>query len=119
MNLEVQMKKSIFAIIALCLLLSSGMFSLTYAQDDKGRVGSLLITVPNVIGKTLSEAIAILGNAGLGRETQLSDRDGERRIVIRQDPAAGARVPRGTVVKIYGQLASADDVKGRVTIPRR
>ena len=53
------------------------------------------ITVPNVCGKTLSEAIAALTAAGLNRETQQSDRDGERRIVVRQDPAAGAKVCAG------------------------
>jgi hypothetical protein len=93
-----------------------GMSLPLQAQDDvKGPV-NVSIAVPNVVGKSLTEAINTLKAAGLNRETQQSDRDGEARIVIRQDPAAGTRVRRGSVVKIYGQLANADQ-KGRVTLP--
>ncbi len=94
-----------------------------YADDVKGPIAASMVMVPDLYGKSLTEAIRILNNAGLGRETQLSDRDGELRYVIRQDPAARSRVPRGTVVKIYGQLASSfnanDDVKGPVAPLRR
>lgn len=90
-------------------------------SDDKGPVGARMVTVPNVCGKLLTEAMAILSAAGLNRQTQLSDRDGERRIVIRQEPTAGTIVARGTTVKIFGQLASVpnNDNKGLVTLPRR
>lgn len=113
------MKKAITTMTILCLLTAGGIFSLTHAQDDKGRVGALMVAVPNVVGKTLTEALGILGKAGLRPQTQQSDRDGERRVVIRQDPAAGARVSKGTVVSIFGQLAGATDDKGRVNLPRR
>lgn len=111
--------------IAVCLMvvgmLVSGGIAARADSDEKGPVASArTITVPNVCGKTLSEAIAALTAAGLNRETQQSDRDGERRIVVRQDPAAGAKVARGTIIKIYGQLAAPiDDNKGRVSLPRK
>lgn len=106
--------------------LTAGLLSTPFsvsATDVKGPIAASMVMVPDLYGKTLTEAIRILNNAGLGRETQLSDRDGELRYVIRQDPVAGSRVPRGTVVKIYGQLASSfnanDDVKGPVAPLRR
>jgi beta-lactam-binding protein with PASTA domain len=111
------MRKWIAAMGVVTLLMGGTV--LAWAQDDKGPVNSLRsvqITVPNVIGKSLSESIGILNAAGLKPQTQLSDRDGELRLVVRQDPSAGARVPRGTPVNIFGQLAS--DVKGRVNLPR-
>jgi beta-lactam-binding protein with PASTA domain len=96
-------------------------FAVHADSDEKGPVAARMVTVPNVCGKLLTEAIAILSAAGLNRQTQLSDRDGERRIVIRQEPAAGTMVARGTTVKIFGQLASLPngDNKGPVTLPRR
>jgi beta-lactam-binding protein with PASTA domain len=112
------MRKWIAGMVVVTLLM--GGLVVAWAQDDeKGAVKSLRsvqIAVPNVIGKSLSESINILNAAGLKPQTQPSDRDGALRIVVRQDPAAGARVPRGTLVNIFGQLAS--DVKGRVNLPR-
>jgi beta-lactam-binding protein with PASTA domain len=114
------MKGIVVWMIAVAVIM--GAVTVAYSETDvKGPVGSALVTVPNVVGKTLTEAMGILSAAGLNRETQQSDRDGERRIVVRQDPAAGTKVARGTTVKIYGQLASLlqNDTKGRVTLPPR
>jgi len=117
------MMKSLYprTMVVAMLVGGSVLLPLPAASDDeKGPVASQMVSVPNLYGKSLNEAIRMLSAAGLGRETQLSDRDGELRYVIRQDPAAGAVVPRGSVVKIYGQLASAfnADEKGRVNLPR-
>jgi beta-lactam-binding protein with PASTA domain len=88
------------------------------ADDDKGRVTlpSATVTVPNVCNLSLSKAISTLIAAGLKPQTQMSDRDGEARICIRQNPAGGTKVAPGSMVYIYGQLAS--DVKGKVTLPQ-
>jgi len=109
--------KKIITLGAVLVLLLGAISPAMAGDDNKGPV-NLTVTVPNVVGVRLTEAIKVLTAAGLNRETQLSDRDGEARVVIRQDPVAGTRVARGSVVKIYGQLVSADE-KGRVTIPAR
>jgi beta-lactam-binding protein with PASTA domain len=96
------MKQLLFCLAGVVLVVSSGMAA--FAGPDDKPMNAILVTVPNLYGRSLSEAITILNNAGLNRETQLSDRDGERRIVIRQSPAAGSRVPLGSIVKIFGQL---------------
>lgn len=89
-------------------------------DDDKGPVTlPRIVTVPNVCNLSLVKAISTLIAAGLKPQTQLSDRDGEARICIRQVPAAGTKVSAGTNVSIYGQLASTfGDTKGQVTLPR-
>jgi beta-lactam-binding protein with PASTA domain len=120
------MKKFMIMVLAagMLMMVTNVVFA---ADDDKGRVNSLnaSVTVPNVVGKSLVEGINILTAAGLKRETQLSDRDGEKRVIVRQDPIAGARVAPGSIVKIYGQLVSVPpaaqnvDEKGRVNIPRK
>jgi len=90
-------------------------------DDDKGRVTlpTATVTVPNVCNLSLVKAISTLRAAGFIPQTQLSDRDGEARIVIRQDPAAGTKVAAGSNVSIFGQLASITaDEKGKVSLPR-
>lgn len=113
------MKISVWVLVVGILL--GGTFAVHAESDDKGPVAARMVAVPNVCGKLLTEAMTILLAAGLNRQTQLSDRDGERRIVIRQEPAAGTIVARGTTVKIFGQLANLpnNDNKGPVTLPRR
>ena len=110
------MKKILVGLIAIIVLLC-GIGPAVAGPDDKGPVTLSAVMVPNVVGKTLVEAMRVLGAAGLRAQTQQSDRDGERRIVIRQSPSAGARVARGSFVNIYGQLAG--DGKGRVNLPGR
>lgn len=97
------MKKLVMCLCAAVLL--SGSFSTTMAQDEKGPVPSQTVRVPDVRGKVLSDAIRTIQAAGLKSETQISDRDGERRVVERQEPAAGTSVMRGSTVKIFGRLA--------------
>jgi beta-lactam-binding protein with PASTA domain len=112
-------KIAISAVFAVVFLLAS--FTAWAADSDKkGTVSSLsasMISVPNVCDMSLSKAISTLTAAGLKPQTQLSDRDGQARICIRQNPEAGERVPKGTTVNIYGQLAN--DAKGKVVIPSR
>jgi beta-lactam-binding protein with PASTA domain len=108
--------KKIGIVMIVALLLSVCGTVAFGASDEKGTVQSAYVIVPNVVGKTLVSGMSALSAVGLRAETQLSDRDGERRIIIRQDPAPGTRVAKGSFVKIYGQLA---DEKGRVTLPPR
>jgi len=51
--------------------------------------------VPDVIGKTLKEAALILGARGLGVDPS------GRGLVVRQSPAPGTHVKKGTAVTIY------------------
>jgi hypothetical protein len=98
--------------VAVCLCAAGG--SAYASSDEKGPVGSLMVSVPNVVGMTLANGMRELGAAGLRAQTQLSDRDGERRVIIRQAPAPGTRLARGSFVQVFGMLA---DEKGQVKLP--
>ncbi len=59
-----------------------------------------LVTVPNVAGRTLEEAAALLGNEGfeIAETSELSDvAEG---LVIRTEPPADSRVPQDTVITV-------------------
>ncbi len=62
-------------------------------------LGVELIEVPDVVGMDAIEAASILGEKGLVAESQesFSDKIAEG-LVIKQEPAAGEKVPRGTKV---------------------
>ena len=68
------MKKSIIFFFVFVLFVG-GVAATFAAEDDKGPVGSAMVTVPNVLGKTLVEAISLLRNSGFIPETQVSDRE--------------------------------------------
>lgn len=92
--------------MCLCVgVLLWGPLTATMAQDEKGPVPSQMVRVPDVRGKLLSDAMRVIRDAGLRSETQVSDRDGQRRVVDRQEPAPGESVVRGSTVKIFGRLA--------------
>jgi len=55
------------------------------------------VAVPDVTGKSVAEATAILQAAGL----QVSGTGGRRQTVFLTDPTAGTRVPRNTGVFLY------------------
>ena len=60
-----------------------------------------LVTVPNVAGRSIEEARALLGESGFQftEETELSDVP--KGLVIRTDPAGDARVPQETVITVF------------------
>ncbi|SHE38820.1 stage V sporulation protein D (sporulation-specific penicillin-binding protein) [Caldanaerobius fijiensis DSM 17918] len=62
-----------------------------YASKD---IDSIVITIPDLIGKTLREALSELNSHGL--KVSISG-DG---IVVAQDPPAGVQVKRGTIVHL-------------------
>ena len=59
-----------------------------------------LVTVPNVAGRTLEEAAAILGNAGFEITESSEDSDVAEGLVIRTDPAADSRVTQETIINV-------------------
>jgi membrane peptidoglycan carboxypeptidase len=56
--------------------------------------------VPNVRGKQLAQAVAILAKAGYGVSTQIVPNNARAGRVIGQSPAAGTDAPPGTVVTL-------------------
>jgi len=61
-----------------------------------------LIPVPSIVGKPISEAQEILGQAGLRLVLleQRDDPDAERGVVLEQNPAPGERVPLQTEISV-------------------
>ncbi|KKK07630.1 Stk1 family PASTA domain-containing Ser/Thr kinase [Micromonospora sp. HK10] len=77
---------------------------------SKGRAP---VTVPNLVGKNLTEARTILGQLGLKAVETYKDSDKPRDEILGQSPADGAGVEKGTEVKL-------DVSKGppQVAVPR-
>jgi hypothetical protein len=66
------------------------------------QAGNQLVTVPNVVGQDIGDAAAELSRRGLGTRVQAvpTRRRSQLGEVVRQEPAAGARVPQGTAVSV-------------------
>lgn len=77
-----------------------------YAEDEAGSVG---VSAPNVIGKTVSEATNELTNSGLKILVK-----GSGDTVIAQTPDPGSSVPSGGTVVVYTDEASMNQT---VTVP--
>jgi N-acetylmuramoyl-L-alanine amidase len=77
------------------------------ASTASGSVtGGLAIEVPNVVGKSVQVAEALITAAGLTVQTRVSDvatGSGEADAVLQQVPAAGVRVQAGSVVTLTYQ----------------
>lgn len=71
--------------------------------------GGRVISVPELTGKTETQAIAALKNAGLtySRQTEVGNVNTEEGIVLRCEPSAGTEVTEGTVVTIYVNVRAA------------
>jgi beta-lactam-binding protein with PASTA domain len=112
-------KKIFISSLSALLLLSAVISTAIGETDEKGPVNlPSRVAVPNVIGSRLTAGIQTLRSVGLVPITQLSDRDGNARIIVRQAPVAGTMVMKGSSVNIYGQLLTTDtDTKGPVTLP--
>ena len=61
--------------------------------------GPPLVTVPDTVGKSLTEAQALLKDAGLA--SSVSSLPGGPGIVLRQDPAGGEQRPKGSTIYLY------------------
>jgi beta-lactam-binding protein with PASTA domain len=59
------------------------------------------VTVPRVTDRSLNDAVQILRKVGLRPEVPEGDAMGGKAVVYRQSPAAGTRVRKGSVVKLY------------------
>ena len=57
-------------------------------------------TVPNVIGKSASEANKLIVNAGLNIKIVGSDLEGAQTVVVSQDPLPNTTVDIGSVVTV-------------------
>jgi hypothetical protein len=79
-------------------------------------VGGPVADVPNVVGKSLTDAFAILTGAKFTLQVKAADRDGKARVVESQDPPGGRRISQYAVVTLTTQLVQ-NDGKGRVTLP--
>ena len=77
-----------------------------YTEDEAGSVG---VSAPNVIGKTVSEATNELTNSGLKILVK-----GSGDTVIAQTPDPGSSVPSGGTVVVYTDEASMNQI---VTVP--
>lgn len=111
----------VLMLVSIAVGLTLGLTSPAFAGVG-GPPRAATTIVPNVVGKTLTEAMTAIRTAGLNPVTQLADRDGKLRVVERQQPAGGATAERGTNVQIFGKIPSLppadDDTKGTVKIPR-
>lgn len=69
---------------------------LIYVEKGEGETGNKV--VPDVTGKTYSEAVKEITAAGLSAVTENEDESG---VVVKTDPAHGITVDEGSEVKIY------------------
>jgi eukaryotic-like serine/threonine-protein kinase len=62
--------------------------------------GADLVTVPNVVGKSIKDAIAALEASGFGFSTEVDQELWDAKAVRSQNPAGDSKAKRGTVVTI-------------------
>jgi serine/threonine-protein kinase len=62
--------------------------------------GPDLVTVPNVVGKSIQDAIAVLESAGFGFATEVDQELWDAKAVRSQSPAGDSKAKRGTVITI-------------------
>ena len=66
------------------------------------------IEVPDLVGKDLKDAMTLLQNAGLSLNRKSEPSKEAKYTVLRQEPAAGKRVEKGTQVTLVYAVPSAD-----------
>ncbi len=70
-----------------------------YTEEEQKELGDNQVTVPDLIGEGLDEAIGILGGEGL--EYEASGKQDENFIVQDQYPKAGEKIEKGGTVYLY------------------
>jgi stage V sporulation protein D (sporulation-specific penicillin-binding protein) len=70
-----------------------------YTEEEKKELSDNQVTVPDLIGEGLDEAIGILGGEGLGYEA--SGKQDDDFIVQDQYPKAGEKIEKGGTVYLY------------------
>ncbi len=91
-------------------IVNSGSVVVLYTED----VGDNLVTVPDVTGKALAQVKSKLSSAGLNLSIVGAGATGsssERTVAATQTPAAGEKVPQGSIVKVEFRFK---DVEGTV-----
>jgi len=76
--------------------------------------GSELVSVPSLIGKNESDAVATLGMLGLVPQVQEREDEATRGTVIEQSPVAGTQLPEGATVRV---IVSSGKGASEVTVP--
>ncbi len=71
-----------------------------YTEEEQKELGDNQVTVPDLIGEGLDEAIGILGGEGLEYETSGGELD-DSYIVQDQYPKAGEKIEKGGTVYLY------------------
>lgn len=71
-----------------------------YTEEEKEEMGDNEVTVPDVVGEGLDEAIGILGGEGLEYEVSAGTLDNDF-IVQDQYPKAGSKIEKGGTVYLY------------------
>lgn len=91
-------------------VVNSGSVAVLYTED----VGDNVVTVPDVLGKSLAQVKSRLSAGGLNLSIVGAGATGsssERTVAAVQTPAAGEKVPQGSVVKVEFRFK---DVEGTV-----
>ena len=73
----------------------------SYSDEEIAKIKSNMIAVPNVTGESFSEAIGILGGAGLVYQVSPANPEGEDFTVIDQYPKPGETVKKETNIYLY------------------
>ena len=91
----------------------------TPGPDDSPSPGQTTVAVPSLEGLTRAEAETQLTEAGLDFEkvSELTDDPNEVGTVLKQDPAAGEEVAKGTVVTLTIGKSAASPTPGTTSVP--
>ncbi len=73
----------------------------SFSEEEMARIRSKMVSVPQVAGENFSEAIGILGGAGLVYQVSPARADNEDFTIVDQYPKPGETVKKGTNVYIY------------------
>ena len=84
-------------------ILSDTLRYMNIAQDkaSKEAADSKKVEVPDVVGRSVSEAIGVLGGESLSYDTDKAAAKKEDFVVTKQYPAAGTKVKKGSKVYLY------------------
>ena len=86
-------------------ILSDTLRYLNVSPDEKSRkeADKEKVEVPDVVGKNVSDAVGILSGDSLSYDVDKEAMEEEDFIVIKQYPAAGAKVKKGSKVYLYNK----------------
>ena len=122
------MRKLLVWSVVVVILLGNGVLVFAASSDDKGRVNSATVSVPNVVGMLGGKGRQAVEGAGLkwayaSQGIPVSDPN-KNAIIASQSPTGGAQAVRGSTVTltlyIFSEKAPKDnDQKGQVNLPRR